>query len=51
VTLEIQPEPDEDERRAILAALAAEDAEQDGVSPWAQAALPAREDGTEDQSA
>jgi hypothetical protein len=51
VTFGIQPEPDEDERRAILAALAADDAERDGVSPWAQGALPAREDGTDDQNA
>src|SRR5262249_31884335 len=40
----IPPEPDETERRAILAALAAEEAEQPAVSEWAAALLPARED-------
>jgi hypothetical protein len=40
---EIIPEPGEAERAAILAALAAEDAEQDGLSPRAQALLPQRE--------
>jgi hypothetical protein len=44
VTLEIEPEPDEDERRAILAALAAEDAERGGESAWAGASLPSRTD-------
>jgi hypothetical protein len=39
----ITPEPDEAERRAILAALAAEDAEQPAVSEWAAALLPGRE--------
>ena len=42
---EITPEPDEDERKAILAALAAEEAEQRGISDWSAALLPAREDG------
>jgi hypothetical protein len=37
---EITPEPDEDERRAILEALAAEDAERPPESPWPQAARP-----------
>jgi hypothetical protein len=49
VRLEILPEPDEDERRAILAALTAEDAERAGESAWARASLPAREDGADDQ--
>jgi hypothetical protein len=39
---EISPEPDEAERAAILAALAAEEAEQPQASPWAQSALPER---------
>jgi hypothetical protein len=41
VPLQITPEPDDAERRAILAALAAENAEQPAVSEWAAAALPA----------
>jgi hypothetical protein len=44
VSIQITPEPDELERRAILAALAAEEAEQPSVSDWAATALPARED-------
>jgi len=40
--VQIAPEPDETERRAILAALAAEEAEQRAVSGWAAAGLPAR---------
>jgi hypothetical protein len=40
----ITPEPDEAERKAILAALAAEAAEQPGVSEWAAAPLPAPDD-------
>jgi hypothetical protein len=43
-TTRITPEPDEAERKAILAALAADDAEQPAVSEWAAALLPARED-------
>jgi len=46
--VDITPEPDEDERAAILAALAPADAAtQPAVSEWAQALLPARdgEDG------
>jgi hypothetical protein len=39
---EITPEPDEDERHAILAALAAE-ADDGESSPWAQALLPRRD--------
>jgi hypothetical protein len=41
--MRITPEPDEAERKAILAALAAERAEQT-VSEWAAALLPARGD-------
>ncbi len=44
--LEITPEPDDDERRAILAALAAAALEQGRDSSWAQALLP-RRDGEE----
>jgi hypothetical protein len=51
VTLEIEPEPDEDERRAILAALAAEDAERAVGSAWAEASLPGRADDADDRSA
>ena len=46
--VDITPEPDEDEREAILAALATADAAaQPAVSDWAEALLPARngEDG------
>ena len=43
VSFWITPEPDEAERRAILEALAAEDAEKHAVSEWAAALLPARE--------
>ena len=42
MSVQIVPEPDETERQAILAALAAEQTEQPSVSPWAAAALPAR---------
>ncbi len=40
--VEILPHPDEAVRKAILAALAAEDAEQRPPSPWAEALLPGR---------
>jgi hypothetical protein len=40
----ITPEPDESERKAILAVLAAEDVEEHPVSEWAAALLPAREE-------
>jgi hypothetical protein len=40
--LEIAPEPDEGERKAIAAALAAEEAERPGGSAWAEALLPTR---------
>jgi len=43
-TTHITPEPDEAERKAILVALAADEAEQPAVSAWAAALLPARED-------
>jgi hypothetical protein len=45
---DITPEPDEDERAAILAALAADEATQPAASEWAQALLPSRdgEEGT-----
>jgi len=46
-TTHITPEPDEAERRAILAVLATEEAEQPGASEWAAALLPAREDEPE----
>jgi hypothetical protein len=39
---QITPQPDEAERKAILAALAAEEAEQPAVPHWAAALLPAR---------
>lgn len=42
--LEITPEPDEQERRAILAALAAEETPTGAESPWAQALRPGRDD-------
>jgi hypothetical protein len=42
VSVQITPEPDEAERRAILAALAAEEAEQPVASAWAAALLPVR---------
>ena len=42
--LEITPEPDEAEREAILAALAAEQPEQRAASEWAAALLPVRSD-------
>jgi hypothetical protein len=50
VAPEIEPVPDEDERRAIVAALAAEDGSRAGESAWAEAALPARTDGADDPS-
>jgi len=38
----ITPDPSDEEREAILAALGADGAEQPTVSPWAEALLPAR---------
>jgi hypothetical protein len=46
--VEIRPEPDEAEREAILAALTAEAAEQQPLTPWVQASLPVR-DGEADE--
>jgi hypothetical protein len=44
VTVQISPEPDAAERQAILAALAAEEAEQRSASSeWAAMLLPARD--------
>ena len=45
--LEITPEPDDAERRAILEALAAEEAEKSGGSEWPASLLPARDDDLE----
>jgi hypothetical protein len=45
---EITPEPDAAERKAILAALAAEEAQERPASPWAEALLPSR-GGDEDE--
>jgi hypothetical protein len=39
---QITPEPDEAERKAILAALAAEEAERSAASEWTEALLPQR---------
>lgn len=44
---EITPEPDEPTRKAILEALAAEDAEQPPLGPWAEEQLPRRGDDGE----
>ena len=46
-TTRITPEPDPDERRAILAALAAEEDEQSTGSEWVAALLPARDEEPE----
>jgi hypothetical protein len=46
-TTHITPEPGETERKAILAALAAEEAEQSGAPEWTAALLPARDDDPE----
>ena len=42
--LQITPKPEEAERKAILAALAAEKTEQPAVSEWAAVLLPARDE-------
>jgi hypothetical protein len=47
MAVEITPEPHESERKAILAALAAEEAEHSGTSEWASALLPTRDDDPE----
>jgi len=46
-SVDITPEPDEAERKAILAAFAADEAMPPPRSAWADAALPAR-DGEDD---
>ena len=46
--LEITPKPDEQTRRAILAALAAEDSQHHEPSAWAEQLLPRREDEPDD---
>jgi hypothetical protein len=43
-TTYITPEPDQAERKAILEALAADEAEEHAVSEWAAARLPGREE-------
>ncbi|HKN63822.1 MAG TPA: hypothetical protein VJV76_05770 [Gaiellaceae bacterium] len=43
MAVEITPEPDEAERKAILAALAAEQDERPRTSEWAAALLPVRD--------
>jgi hypothetical protein len=50
VTLEITPEPSEEERQAIAAALAAEAAEGDGEPEWPRLVLPQRGDQPDDVS-
>jgi hypothetical protein len=47
--LEISPEPDEAERKAIVAALEAAAGERSAHSPWAQALPPQREEPDEPQ--
>jgi hypothetical protein len=44
MSVQITPEPDDAERRAIVEALAAEEGKQPALSAWAAAALPSRED-------
>jgi hypothetical protein len=46
--VEITPEPDAVEREAILAALAADDAQERPASAWGEALLPSR-GGDEDE--
>ena len=48
MAVEISPEPTEDERRAILAALALEPAERAEPAPWRRAAL-APEDAADER--
>jgi len=47
VEFDIAPEPDPDERAAILAALEAEEAAQPADTSWADALLPRRAEGEE----
>ena len=47
MSIEITPEPGDAERKAVLAALAAEEAEQPRASEWGAALLPARDDDPE----
>jgi hypothetical protein len=47
-TTHITPEPSEPERKAILAALAAEEVEEQVGSEWAAALLPTREETEHD---
>jgi hypothetical protein len=44
ISVRITPEPGEAERKAILEALAAEEADGPGTSRWAAALLPAHDD-------
>jgi hypothetical protein len=44
MALEITPEPDEAERKAILAVLGAERANEPAASKWVAALLPARDE-------
>jgi hypothetical protein len=44
-SVEIRPEPGEAERKAILAALAEEDADRPTGSAWAASLLPGHDDG------
>jgi len=44
VSFDISPEPDSAERAAILAALAADEADRPRVSAWTEALLPRRDE-------
>lgn len=44
MSVQINPEPGDAERRAIVEALAAEEGEQPALSAWAAAALPSGEE-------
>jgi hypothetical protein len=48
--LEISPEPSEEERQAIAAALAAEAAEREAELPWPRTLLPQRGDQPDEPS-
>jgi hypothetical protein len=45
---EIRPKPDDAEREAILAALVAEPADEQPLTPWVRAALPVRDGEAEE---